>query len=104
MGYGVSIDYSGMGMMNGVYTPDQQLTSLPSSTFETLPNFAPFPIDGFEQPPPQFPPSQQTINIEQVLFEFNDARRMLFRFDAYGVVSSVTYNVSRLPVILGHSI
>ncbi|KXN88627.1 Transcriptional regulatory protein pro-1 [Leucoagaricus sp. SymC.cos] len=99
MFYGVQVDPNGMGMvpMNDMYS-EPQLQSLPNPAlqFETMPDFGSFPSDGFiEQPAPHFSPSQQAINIDQVLFEFNHARRMLFRFDAYGVVSSITYNLMK---------
>lgn len=98
MFYGVSADHNGMVMapMNEMYPAELSLQSLSSSAlaFETQPNFASFPSDVFsEPPPPQYSPSQQTINIDQVLFEFNNARRMLFRFDAYGIVSTITFNL-----------
>jgi hypothetical protein len=97
MFFGVQVGSpNGMGMvpMGGMYPPEPQLP--PQLPFDTLPDFGPFPSDGFpEQPAPQFSaPSQQTINIDQVLFEFNNARKMLFRFDAYGMVSGITYNVN----------
>lgn len=83
--------------MSGMYPPESH-PPLPNSAlpFETLPDFTPFSNDSFpDQAASRFAsPSQQTVNIDQALFEFNNARRMLFRFDAYGAVSNVTFNVS----------
>jgi len=104
MFYNVPVEPNGMGMtsMNRIYPPEQ-LSSLPStaSPFESLPKFGIFPSDSFsEQPSMHVLPCQQTINIDQILIEFNHARRMLFRFDAYGVVSRVTYMVSHIIFVL----
>lgn len=104
MFYNVPVESSGMGMtsMNRIYS-SEQLSSMSSTAlaFESLPNFTVFPGDSFsEQPSMHVSPCQQTINIDQILIEFNHARRMLFRFDAYGVVSRVTYIVSRIIFVL----
>lgn len=86
-----------MSIMPMGYPSEAQLPSLPNTIpFESgLPDFTPFPNEGYpENPVPQYTsPSQQTVNVEQIAFEFNHARSMLFRFDAYGAVSHITYDV-----------
>lgn len=99
--YGYPVPVNDMGMMHtsGMYPIESQLSSLHSSNFGPAPDFTVFPSDSFDdQPAPHFQAaSQQAVNIRQVLFDFAQARRLLFRFDAYGAVSDVTLNVS------GHS-
>ncbi|KAJ3565173.1 hypothetical protein NP233_g7806 [Leucocoprinus birnbaumii] len=97
--YGVPLDHNGIGLggMSDVYPSDPPLSSLAGDAlFGLPPNFSSFPSNGYPEPAPvQYAPSQQAINIEQTLFEFNNARRMLFRFDAYGVVSSITFELMK---------
>ncbi|KAF9451916.1 hypothetical protein P691DRAFT_296013 [Macrolepiota fuliginosa MF-IS2] len=102
-GHGVSMNsHNDMGIMsiNGIYPPEthQSLHNPALGTFDGLPDFTAFPNDSYsEHSAPHFhPPSQHVPNIDQILIEFNNARKMLFRFDAYGAVSNITYNVSDL--------
>ncbi|KAF9451906.1 hypothetical protein P691DRAFT_756900 [Macrolepiota fuliginosa MF-IS2] len=103
-GHGVSTNsYRDMGIMsiNGIYPlgAHQPLHNSALGTFDNLPDFTALPYDDdSELPASHFhPPDQRVLNIDQILIEFNNARKMLFRFDAYGAVSDITYNVSDLP-------
>ncbi|KAJ3570485.1 hypothetical protein NP233_g4366 [Leucocoprinus birnbaumii] len=97
--YGVPLDHNGIGLggMSDVYSSDLPLSPLAGDALFGLPaNFSSFPSNGYLEPAPvQYAPSQQAINIDQTLFEFNNARQMLFRFDAYGVVSSITFELMK---------
>lgn len=84
---------SDMGMMHpgGMYPVEPHISSLSNPDFD----FSGFRENFVDQVAPLYQvPSQQSINIRQILHDFDPVRQLLFRFDAYGTVAEVTLSVS----------
>ncbi|XP_006459066.1 hypothetical protein AGABI2DRAFT_201001 [Agaricus bisporus var. bisporus H97] len=81
-----------MGMMHpgGMYPVEPHISSLSNPDFD----FSGFRENFVDQVAPLYQvPSQQSINIRQILHDFDPVRQLLFRFDAYGTVAEVTLSL-----------